>query len=79
LNSATGQWKLAAVSSFSSVCGAPTSPTPPPAPTPPTPAPAGQCVKDQHGPPCHQNADCVNITGCVRCANSGFCTDVKIL
>ena len=49
------------------------APAPQPAPGPPTP-PATTCVPDSHGPPCTAAADCTGISGCVRCAGSGFCT-----
>lgn len=69
-----GKWKLAAVANFSDKCPGGSGPTP----KPPSPSPATQCVHDQHGPPCTANSDCSNFTGCLRCAHSGFCTDVPI-
>lgn len=56
--------------------GPPGPPGPPPPPSPPGPPPAGVCVTGKHGPPCKTNADCTNVINCVRCAKSGFCTDV---
>jgi len=70
-----GKWKLADVNDFSHVCGG-SGPSPVPAPTP-TPTPStGKCVKSQHGPPCTSDQDCAGLENCVRCAHSGFCTDV---
>ena len=68
-----GKWKIAAVDSFSDICrGTVTSP-PPPA----TPSPSGECLTNVHGPPCHIDADCA-YKGCVRCAHSGYCTNVPL-
>ena len=49
---------------------------PPPPPGPPPPPAAGQCVTGKHGPPCKSNADCAHVPHCLRCAHSGFCTNV---
>mmetsp|Transcript_8035 Transcript_8035/g.9322 ORF Transcript_8035/g.9322 Transcript_8035/m.9322 type:complete len:291 (+) Transcript_8035:228-1100(+) len=57
--------------------GPPISPTATPTPHP-TPSP-GQCLKDQHGPPCTHDGDCSAVPGCVRCAHSGYCTDVPLI
>lgn len=65
-----GKWILANQSSFASLCGG--------GPVVPTPAPASQCVTGQHGPLCTTDVFCQNITDCVRCASSGFCTDVPL-
>jgi len=69
-----GIWKLAPYDTFSDLCKwegpLPPEPTPSPAPT--------QCVSGQHGPPCSSDNDCRNMTGCIRCATSGFCTDVAL-
>lgn len=65
-----GAWHLAAVSSFVSVCGA--GPPAPPAP------PGGRCEHNVKGPPCSTDADCVGKPGCIRCAHTGFCTDVPL-
>jgi len=84
-----GRWKLADVNDFPRVCGSGGPPSPP-APSPPAPGPApspspspspkpGFCVKGQHGPPCTSDADCNGMKDCVRCAKSGFCTDVPLL
>jgi hypothetical protein len=27
------------------------------------------------GPTCSSDSDCTSLTGCVRCAKSGYCTD----
>uniref|UniRef100_A0A7S0A452 Uncharacterized protein n=1 Tax=Pyrodinium bahamense TaxID=73915 RepID=A0A7S0A452_9DINO len=78
-----GRWRLAAIADFPRVCGGRWAPTPPPAlplrpigaPTAPSPR-AGQCVRGRHGPPCGGDGDCAGASGCLRCAHSGFCTDV---
>ena len=64
---ADGTWVLGPVAAFPKLCGG--GPVPPPTP------PGGQCVPSKHGPPCAADSDCVNKTGCVRCAHSGFCTN----
>lgn len=61
-------WRLAYVNEFDKVCGSDDPrPTSPPVPE--------QCVPMQHGPPCAGDDDCDDVSGCVRCAKSGFCTD----
>mmetsp|Transcript_114478 Transcript_114478/g.296610 ORF Transcript_114478/g.296610 Transcript_114478/m.296610 type:complete len:319 (+) Transcript_114478:82-1038(+) len=73
------RWKLADVSDFSRVCGSGgPSPGPSPSPSPPPSPKPGACVTGHHGPPCKSNADCDGVKDCVRCAKSGFCTDVPI-
>lgn len=72
-----GRWKLAEVSDFRALCGGST-PTPAPSPTP-SPSPStGKCVKNVKGPKCSSSADCVGLESCVRCAHSGYCTDVPL-
>ncbi|GMI01175.1 hypothetical protein TrST_g827 [Triparma strigata] len=39
---------------------------------------ATACVTSQHGPACSSDKDCSDITDCVRCASSGYCTDVPL-
>lgn len=81
-----GQWILAETSEFPSKCGGSSpgpspgpAPTPPaPVPTPPAPAPSpsgGSCVPNKKGPKCSADTDCKGLSGCVRCAHSGYCTD----
>lgn len=70
-----GKWKLAPVADFPRFCKGDVPPKPPPGPPPP---PAHVCVPLQHGPPCKTDADCTDVPQCVRCAHSGFCTDVKL-
>uniref|UniRef100_A0A7S3F188 Uncharacterized protein n=1 Tax=Haptolina ericina TaxID=156174 RepID=A0A7S3F188_9EUKA len=73
---ASGTWHIAAASDFVSTCGS-TRPSPGPTPSP-TPTPGTkQCVRNQHGPPCTGDSEC-GFPGCVRCAHSGFCTDVPL-
>lgn len=58
------------------------APVPGPSPPPPPPAPAppaqGSCKAGIKGPACKGDADCKSMDGCVRCAHSGFCTDLPI-
>jgi hypothetical protein len=70
-----GIWKLAPVSHFPAVCKGAVPPQPPPGP--PQPA-AHICKPFTHGPPCATDSDCEGMPHCVRCAHSGFCTDVKL-
>ena len=51
------------------------APGPAPPPPPPGPQPT-ECVPGKHGPRCRTNADCVHVPHCLRCAHSGFCTNV---
>jgi len=75
-----GQWKHSTASQFSSMCGGGPSPSPPPSPSPtPSPTPTGQCLSHQHGPPCYDDSQCNGVTGCIRCARSGYCTDVPLM
>lgn len=37
-----------------------------------------QCVPNTHGPACTSDADCIDVSGCIRCAGSGYCTDVPL-
>ena len=74
-----GRWLLAAVADFPAACGGwPDAP-----PAPPSGGDAHACTPpfDTHGPPCGADADCLapnNITGCLRCAGSGYCTGVPL-
>lgn len=68
-----GKWQIADPSTFGTVCKGSG-----PKPVPPQPNSTGHCIEGKHGPPCGTNADCVGVGGCVRCAHSGFCTDVPI-
>lgn len=73
---ADGKWKLASPQDFSKVCGSGTPGKPDDHPNKPDDHPAvGQCVSGQHGPACSSDAECQSVNGCLRCANSGFCTD----
>jgi len=74
-----GRWKLAKVADFQSVCFDST-PGPSPVPSPvPSPSPsAGHCYPNEHGPACSSDADCDGVVYCVRCAHSGYCTDVPL-
>ena len=62
-----GRWVLSPVASFGSRCKG-SAPGPSPTPSP-------HCLPNTHGPPCASDADC-HYPGCVRCANSGYCTNV---
>lgn len=79
----SGIWHLAAVSDFASTCGSGPAPRPGPSPgpgpgPPPPPPPATECARNTHGPPCSSDSDCDGVPNCVRCAHSGYCTDVPI-
>jgi len=65
-----GKWVLAPVGSFSNVCGAA-------APVAPASPQEGTCVDNMHGPVCESDGECLGYSGCVRCANSGYCTCVN--
>ena len=39
---------------------------------------ATSCVPNTHGPACKSNDDCTAWDSCVRCAGSGYCTDVPL-
>eukprot|EP00927_Polykrikos_kofoidii_P066503 TRINITY_DN62092_c0_g1_i1.p1 TRINITY_DN62092_c0_g1~~TRINITY_DN62092_c0_g1_i1.p1 ORF type:complete len:378 (-),score=33.08 TRINITY_DN62092_c0_g1_i1:397-1530(-) len=41
-------------------------------------ASAGSCLPSKHGPSCTSEGDCAGLSGCVRCAKSGYCTDVPL-
>jgi len=65
------KWHLADVRSFPAVCGhggssggGGTS--------------GGKCIAGQRGPSCHRDTDCYGLSGCLRCANSGHCTNVPL-
>lgn len=74
-----GQWKLADVAEFPSVCKWDGPPSPSPSPPSPKPSPsAGTCLPGKRGPSCAADADCVGLSGCVRCAHSGYCTDLTL-
>lgn len=60
-----GDWKLSRVEDFPQKCGT-------------GGGSATQCVPGQQGPKCSSDSDCQGMGGCVRCAKSGYCTDVKI-
>lgn len=53
-------------------------------PCPPRPPAANKCTANHRGPACHYNPvtsgtirdPCKRVTGCVRCAHSGFCSEV---
>lgn len=71
--SAAGQWQLSEPAAFSKKCGrsrgmklrhSSLSPV----------AGSEMCVAGQHGPKCTNDSECADISGCLRCAHSGFCT-----
>lgn len=83
-----GRWKIAAESDFvEKCCGGGSGPAPgpspgPPAPSPPSPPapdPNSKCVNGRHGPKCRSDSDCHGVSGCLRCAHSGYCTNVPKL
>eukprot|EP00930_Biecheleria_cincta_P008709 TRINITY_DN110246_c0_g1_i1.p1 TRINITY_DN110246_c0_g1~~TRINITY_DN110246_c0_g1_i1.p1 ORF type:complete len:326 (-),score=19.18 TRINITY_DN110246_c0_g1_i1:564-1472(-) len=67
-----GRWVLADVNDFPKVCGHGGGPSPAPSPS------KLQCVPGHHGPKCETNVDCTSASGCVRCAKSGYCTDIPL-
>jgi len=71
---ADGRWVLAEVEAFPRVCGGGSNSSSTMAPAPKTP----QCMSGKHGPRCSSKGECANLSGCVRCAHSGFCTDVPL-
>lgn len=71
-----GVWKLADVGEFPRLC-AWSGHIPPSTPSPSAHS-ASSCVPNTHGPSCDTDADCDGIHGCVRCAHSGYCTDVPL-
>ena len=81
--SASGAWRIARRDEFASVCGG-SEPAPranvqleqTTASTPPAGGDAGSCVRGRHGPRCNGDEQCKGQPGCLRCARSGFCTDV---
>lgn len=62
----SGDWKLARVADFPGTCGGGGS------------SAQGQCIEGQQGPKCNSDSDCDGHSGCVRCAKSGYCTDVQL-
>mmetsp|Transcript_59253 Transcript_59253/g.134154 ORF Transcript_59253/g.134154 Transcript_59253/m.134154 type:complete len:305 (-) Transcript_59253:117-1031(-) len=64
-----GVWVLSPIANFSQACGG----------WPKTGGGAGSCEASKKGPLCNTNADCLNTTGCLRCAKSGYCTDVPLV
>merc|ERR1719401_1453609 len=78
------RWVLAPTSEMVAKCGGsspvpgpgPAPPAPGPSPSPPAPSPrSGSCQPGRKGPKCSSDDDCKGLSGCVRCAHSGFCTD----
>lgn len=67
-----GTWVLAAVNDFPSVCGGWADDDDSGSNDVDT------CVPNTHGPPCSQDSDCTGYANCLRCANSGYCTDVPL-
>uniref|UniRef100_A0A7S2WAR2 Uncharacterized protein n=1 Tax=Rhizochromulina marina TaxID=1034831 RepID=A0A7S2WAR2_9STRA len=68
-----GKWVLAAVEDFSALCGGwddddddDGSDT------------VDSCEPNTHGPPCSEDSDCTSYMDCLRCAGSGYCTDVPL-
>jgi len=64
-----GRWRLADSADFVRVCGPAASAT----------ASGGRvCVPNHHGPRCRADRDCLGLSGCARCARSGYCTDLPL-
>ena len=68
----SGTWKLAEYRDFQTVCS--TGGDSPP----PSSLSGGQCVAYQRGPECSKGDSCSQYAGCLRCASSGYCTDVAL-
>jgi ribonuclease T2 len=51
-------------------------PSPPSPPPPPPPQGGSSCLPNQHGPLCTADAQCLNYANCLRCATSGYCTNM---
>lgn len=77
---ADGRWKLADSKHFESICGnGPNEKVTPPQRESQHASPEGaKCVPHVHGPKCKSDSDCEGLAGCLRCANSGFCTAVPL-
>jgi hypothetical protein len=60
---AAGKWVISAVADFSSNCGA---------------GAGGNCEPNARGPACTTDSDCTGLADCVRCASSGYCTEVPL-
>jgi len=67
-----GRWKLADYANFAQVCGGGGGDTPAVTPQ------GAKCLPSQRGPACKHDSDCAAFGGCLRCARSGFCTDVPL-
>jgi hypothetical protein len=74
------KWVVSPVSEFQAKCGGGSpAPAPAPGPSPPAPSPStSTCVTGKRGPACSSNGDCTGVSGCTRCARSGYCTDVPL-
>ena len=66
----SGKWVLAPQANFSSVCGGWGDDD--------DDDDATSCEVDAHGPKCSMDEDCSDVPNCVRCASSGYCTDVPL-
>ena len=66
----SGKWVLAPQANFSSVCGGWSNDDDDDDVT--------SCEVDTHGPKCFIDEDCSDVPNCVRCASSGYCTDVPL-
>jgi len=77
---ARGQWKLSDTTGFAQACGLGHSAPPIRKSLSGLPAATGSqmCVSGQHGPKCTGDNDCGGVPGCLRCAHSGFCTQVPL-
>ena len=81
-----GAWRLARPDHFRSLCGSSSragesandwqSKSSPGAGLVRSVGGRGECVRGRHGPPCSSHSNCAGLPNCLRCARSGFCTDV---
>jgi len=64
------RWILSPVADFPSVCGG--------WPEDDSSNVVVSCIPNTHGPACTSDTDCIDVADCVRCASSGYCTDVPL-
>jgi hypothetical protein len=67
------RWKFAAMADFPTVCGGWSDDLLK------SDDDTAECLSGSHGPSCSTDAQCLNVTSCVRCASSGYCTDVPLV
>jgi hypothetical protein len=63
-----GQWVLSAVADFAKNCGSDSNDDDDDDEN------ASKCPANERGPACSSDTDCTDLTDCLRCASSGYCT-----